>query len=46
MVANILKYGSNNLIMLYHCTYSELLGTMEVVIWSSMELMRNAGFGP
>ena len=28
IVANILKYKSNNLIILYCCTYFELLGIM------------------
>jgi len=46
MVANILKYRSNNLIILYYCIYSRLLGTTKVVVWNSIELMRNAGFGP
>jgi len=32
IVANILKYGSNNLIVFYFCIYSRLLGTIEVVI--------------
>ena len=46
MVANILKYGSVSLIILYYCAYSRLLNTIRVVIQNFMELMRNAGFGP
>ena len=45
MVASVLKYGSDNLIILYCCTYSGLLGTMGVVVQKSMRLMRNTGFG-
>ena len=45
MVANVLKYRINNLIILYYCTYSRLLGTVGVVIWNLIELIRNAGFG-
>jgi len=37
MVANVLKYRSDNLIILYCYTYSGLLGTTRVVIWNSME---------
>ena len=36
MVANILKYRSNNLIILYCYVYSRLLGTTGVVIQNSM----------
>jgi len=46
MVANILKYESDNLIILYYCAYSGLLGTVGVVVQNSMGLMRNVGFGP
>jgi len=45
MVANVLKYGSISLIILYHCIYSRLFNTIRIVIQNSMELMRNAGFG-
>ena len=44
MVANILKYRSDNPIIFYYYTYSKLLGTIEVVIQNSMRLMRNAEF--
>ena len=44
MVANILKYTSINLIIFYYCIYSRLSDIMEVVIWNSIELMKNAGF--
>jgi len=43
MVDNVLKYGSNNLVILYCCVYSGLLNTMGVVIQNSIRLMRNAG---
>jgi len=46
MVANILKYGSVDLVILYCCAYFGLWGTIEVVIQNSMELMKTAGFGP
>ena len=36
MVANILKYGSDNLIILYCYAYSRLLGITKVVIHNSM----------
>jgi len=38
IVADILKYRSNNLIIFYCYTYSELLSTAEVVIQNSIEL--------
>jgi len=37
---------TGNLIILYHCTYSGLLGTAGVVIWTPWDLMRSAGSGP
>ena len=43
MVANVFKYRSVDLIILYYCVYS---GTVGVIVWNSMGLMRNAGFGP
>ena len=45
MVDNVLKYRTGNLIILYHCTYSGLLGTAGVVIWTPWDLM-SAGSGP
>ena len=36
MVANILKYGSIDLVILYCCAYFGLWGTTEVVIQNSM----------
>jgi len=32
MVANVLKYRSDNLIILYYSAYYRLLGTVEVVV--------------
>ena len=46
MVANILKYGSIDLVILYCCAYFGLWGTTEIVIQNSMRLMKTAGFGP
>jgi len=46
MVANILKYRSDNLIILYHYAYSGLLGTVGVIIQNSMGLMKHVEFGP
>ena len=46
MIASVLKYRSDNLIILYCCTYSGLLGTMGVVVQNSMILIRNTVFGP
>jgi len=40
-----IKYGSTDLIILYCCTYSRLLGTTGVVVQNSMGLMRTVGFG-
>jgi len=45
MVANVLKYESIDLIILYCCVYSGLLDTMGIVVWNSMRLMKNIGFG-
>ena len=36
MVANILKYGNADLIILYYYTYSKLLGTMKIVVQNSI----------
>jgi len=46
MVANILKYRSDNLIIFYYCIYSRLLSTIGAVIWNFIGLTRNARFGP
>ena len=43
MIANILKYGSVNPIILCY-VYSGLSGTIEVVVWNSIGLMRNTEF--
>ena len=40
MVDDIFKYRTSNLI-LYHYMYSELSKTVGVVIWNSMELIRD-----
>jgi len=45
IVAKILKYKSVNLIILYYCVYSELLGTLRVAVQNFIKLMRNTGFG-
>jgi len=44
-VANILKYRSGNLIILYCYTYSGLLDIVRVVIWNFMGLKKNTEFG-
>ena len=41
-----LKYRSADLIILYCYTYSGLSDTTGVIIWNSIELIRNAEFGP
>ena len=46
MVNNVLKYRSDNLIILYYCIYSGLSDTMEIVIQSSIGLMKNVRFDP
>ena len=46
MIANILKYRSDNLIILYHYAYSRLLGTVEVIIQNSMRLMKHVEISP
>jgi len=45
-MANILKYEDINIIIFYCYIYSGLSDTVEVVIWNSMRLMRNAEFSP
>jgi len=45
MVDYILKYGTGNLIIIYHCTYSGLLDTIVDVIQNFMELIKGIGFG-
>ena len=42
----IFKYGSSNLIIFYHYTYSGLSNTMRVIIWNFIELIRNTKFNP
>ena len=44
MVANILKYGSADLIILYCYTYSKLLGTMKIVVQNFIRLIRAIEF--
>jgi len=46
MVADILKYGSTDLIILYCYTYSRLLGTMKIVVQNSIRLIRAVEFSP
>ena len=45
IIAKILKYKSVNLIILYYCVYSGLLGTPRVVVQNFIRFMRNTGFG-
>ena len=45
MVANILKYRSSNLIILYCYTYSRLSDIIKITPWNSMELIRDIRFG-
>ncbi len=44
MVANILKYGSNNLIILYYYIYFRLLSTIRVVIQNPMRFDEECGY--
>jgi len=46
MVDYVLKYEMGNLIIIYHCMYFRLSGTIEDVIQNSMELMRDTEFSP
>ena len=46
MIDYIFKYGTGDLIIIYYCVYSRLLGTMIDVIWNSIKLMRNIGSSP
>jgi len=46
MVANILKYGSTDLIILYCYTYFKLLGTMKIVVQNSIRSIRAIEFSP
>jgi len=41
---DILKYGSDNLIIFYCCAYSKLLNIIRAIIESFTELMRSIGF--
>ena len=41
MVDYVLKYGTGNLIVIYYCACSELLGTVEDVVQNFIKLMRN-----
>ena len=45
MVANVLKYKSINLIILYYCVYFRSLDIVGVIIQNFMRLMRNIRFG-
>jgi len=44
MTANILKYRSVDLMILYCCVYFGLLSIIEVVVWNSIELIRTTEF--
>ena len=44
IIANVLKYRSDNLIILYCYIYSGLLGTMGAIVWNSLGLTRNTRF--
>ena len=46
MIDYILKYRTSNLIIIYCCVYSELLGTAEDVVQNSIKLIRSTGSGP
>ena len=46
MIDYVLKYGTGNLIIIYHCIYSGLSGTIEDVIQNSMELIRDTESDP
>ena len=46
MVDYVLKYGTGNLIIIYHYIYSELSGTIEDVIQNFMELIRDIESDP
>jgi len=46
MVANILKYGSDNLIIFYYYTYSELSDTARIIVQNSIKLISYVEFGP
>ena len=39
----ILKYRTNNLIIIYYYMYSRLLGTIEDIVQNFMKLMKDAG---
>ena len=39
----ILKYRTNNLIIIYYYVYSRLLGTIEDIVQNFMKLMKDAG---
>ena len=45
MVNYILKYGTGNLIIIYYCAYSRLIGTMVDVIQNFIELIRSTDSG-
>jgi len=45
MVNYILKYGTGNLIIIYYCAYSRLIGTIVDVIQNFIELMRSTDSG-
>ena len=45
MVNYILKYGTDNLIIIYYCAYSRLIDTMVDVIQNFIELIRSTDSG-
>jgi len=46
MVDYILKYRTSNLIIIYYCIYSGLLGTMRDIVQNFIKLMKSVGFSP
>jgi len=45
MIDYILNCRTSNLIIIYCCVYSELLGTAEDVVQNSIKLIRSTGSG-
>ena len=43
IVDDVCKYETGNLMILYHCTYSGLLGTKGDVVQNSIGLIRSVG---
>ena len=41
-----LNTETDTLIIIYHYIYSELSNTVENIVWNSIELIKDTGFGP